>query len=439
MKLSTGKNKIVALAIVSGLLITFGEIIIDKIFGDGDGIISNYNIHKAIFTIQLVIVYFLFFIFINRLYVAFFKNKISANSVLLKAGKLFFLFVVFISCFIVLEMTSRYFFPGAGAFDRLYPVENARKPFPYVMFKGDAKTKTGFGEEVYNEYGYRGEYPKMPKDANEFRLIVAGGSAVWEGEPSIPQLLEKEFHKNNYTNVKVYNFGVVSSVSSMELVCIVNEIADLSPNLVILYNGANDIFFPLKYDPRPGYPFNFLVYENNPFLMRNYPALVLLAYKSNLVRVLGRKYFTEEFSHISRLKKNTGYGSGKWRNEIADIYISNLKKAKTICRTSHCEFFTFLQPMVYFKKNPSAEEQEFIAAHQSEKAHCQLLKSNIEKKLNAAGNDSAVFYFKDISTIYDDNPNRVFRDDVHTLQEAKLLAAKNIFNELKSKINFGKQ
>src|SRR6185436_19830605 len=299
MKLFIAKNKIIVFAIVILVLITISETIADKIWGDGDGIISNYNIHKIIFTFQLVIIYFLFFVLLNKLYVAFFKNKISANTILLKAGKLFFVSLICISCFIVLEITSRYFFPGEGAFDRLYPVENARKPFPYIMFKGAAKTKTGFGDEVYNERGYRGAYPHMPKDTSEFRIIVTGGSAVWEGEPSIPQLLEEEFHRNNYPNVSVYNFGIVSAVSSMELSCMVNEITDLSPDLVITYNGANDIISPLKYDPRPGYPFNFLVYENNPFLMQNYPAFSLFIYKSNLVRLFARKYFTEKFSHLS--------------------------------------------------------------------------------------------------------------------------------------------
>jgi hypothetical protein len=438
MKLSTVKNKIIALSIFIISLITFGEIIIDKIWGDGDGAISNYNIHQIIFTVQLIIVYFLFFIFINKIYLTFFKNKISANSVLLKAGKIFYALLIVVLCFAILEITSHYFFPSEGAFDRLYPVENARKPVPYIMFKGNAKTKTGFGDELYNEYGYRGVYPKMPKDTNEFRIIISGGSAVWEGETSIPQLLEEEFHKNNFENVRVYNFGVVSSVSSMELANILNEIINLSPDLVIMYDGANDITCPLKYDPRPGYPFNFLIYENNPFLMANYPAISLFAYKSNLIRLFARKYFTEEFSHISELKKNAGYNSDKWRNEIADVYLENLRKAKTICNSYHSRFYAFLQPMVYFKNTPSKEEQEFIAAHESDNNHSIIMKNIIEKKINTVEDDSTGFYFSDLSNIYKSNLNQVFRDDVHTLQNAKPIAAKNIFNHLISKINFCK-
>ena len=128
----------------------------------------------------------------------------------------------------------------------------------------------------------------------------------------------------------------------MELATIVNEVTNLSPDLVIVYNGANDFTSPLKYDPRPGYPFNFLVYENNPFFKKNYPALTLFAYKSNLVRLIARKYFTEKFSKISKLKKNIEYGSDKWRNEINDIYFLLIKRSLRLV-TRMCQFYSSLR------------------------------------------------------------------------------------------------
>jgi hypothetical protein len=438
MKLFFARNKSAAIAILILLAITAGEITADRIWGDGDGILTNHNIHKYIFTVQLILAYYLFFKLINKFYLLFSRDKTSAQTIFYKTGKIFFILLIFVSCFLILEITSRYFFPSEGAFDRLYPVENARRPSPYVMFKGAANTPTGFGKEIYNEHGYRGAYPKSPKDTGEFRIIFTGGSAAWEGEPSVPQLLEEEFKKNNFNSVRVYNFGVVSSVSSMELAAIVNEIINLSPDLVVMYNGANDITSPFKYDPRPGYPFNFLVYENNPFFMKNYPAFSLFAYKSNLIRLLARKYFTEKFSRISELKKNAAFDSGEWRNEIADVYSGNLKKARAICNTFHCRFFTFLQPMVYFKKNPSNEEKDFIAAHENDKTHCSLMRNRIQKNLNPGGNDSTEFYFKDLTDAYNFDSGQVFRDDVHTLQKAKPFIAKEIFTELTGKINIRK-
>jgi hypothetical protein len=62
MKLSTVKNKIIALSIFIISLITFGEIIIDKIWGDGDGAISITTFTKLslLFSSSLSIFSFLF-------------------------------------------------------------------------------------------------------------------------------------------------------------------------------------------------------------------------------------------------------------------------------------------------------------------------------------------------------------------------------------------
>jgi hypothetical protein len=438
MKLFFYRNKTFIIITVVLFCITLSEIAIDMVWGDGDGMLTNHSIHKYIFTVQLVFVYFLFFKLINKIYLLFFQDKISAQGIFQKTGQIFFMLVIIFSCFIVLEITSRYFLPSEGAFDRLYPVENARKPFPYVMFKGSANTPTGFANEQYNEHGYRGVYPKIPKESNEFRIILLGGSAVWEGDPSIPKLLEEEFVVNDFPNVHVYNFGIVSSVSSMELSVIIQEAIHLSPDLVIMYDGANEITSPLNYDPRPGYPFNFLVYENNPFFMKNYPALSLFLYKSNLIRLLGRKYFTEKFSRISELKRKVGYDSASWRNEIANIYVENLKEASTICNAYNSRLYAFLQPMVYFKKHPSEEEKKFLSNHNKDLVHSLLLKNLILQKINSIENDSSGFYFENLSTTYDSDSVQIFRDDVHTLQEAKISVAKEIFNSLKAKINFKK-
>jgi hypothetical protein len=429
MNLSKRKLSASILILFLEAALVIGENVIDKIWGDGDGIITSHHVHRILFTIELLIFYFLFFRLVNSLYAKFIRNKVSSGNTLQKLGKIFVIGLICTMCFLFLEISSRYFFPAEGTFDRMYPVENARKPFPYVMFKGTANTPIGFGSEVYNAHGYRGAYPKIPKDSGEFRIIVLGGSAVWEGAPAIPQLLEQEFNANGYSNYKVYNFGVVSSVSSMELITILNEVSSLSADAIILYSGANDITFPLKYDPRPGYPFNFLVYENNPLLMKKYPALTLLAYNSNLIRLFAKKYFAEKFSNINELKKTAGYKSDKWREAIADVYINNLKKEETICSDYHSRLFVFLQPMVYFKKNLSPDEANFIKEHKEDVEHYQLMKEIIMKKINPA-DTSTGFTFCNLTDAYDQDSGTVFRDDVHTMQDKKPLIAKEIFNEL---------
>ncbi|MEO1994087.1 MAG: hypothetical protein ABGZ17_02295 [Planctomycetaceae bacterium] len=111
--------------------------------------------------------------------------------------------------------------------------------------------------------GYRGAAPFPNEEADEFRICFLGGSTVVNGTPPIGELVANLFAERNYPRVRVYNFGGVSSVSPMELVKIVTEISSYRPDMIVMYNDGNDFLTPFSRDPRPGYPFNFLVCENH--------------------------------------------------------------------------------------------------------------------------------------------------------------------------------
>ncbi len=63
----------------------------------------------------------------------------------------------------------------------------------------------------------------------------------------------------------------------MELARLVFEALAYQPDLIVSYSGANDIILPLSADPRPGYPFNFMIREYNPLLDKDYPLATLTA------------------------------------------------------------------------------------------------------------------------------------------------------------------
>lgn len=331
------------------------------------------------------------------------------------------LFMIYVVVLLLLaELFSRIVAPSEGTFDRMYQAENARHPSPYVMFKGKPGSPIGYGDEVYNHHGYRGKYPVVPGKENEFRIIVLGGSAVWEGDTMLTDYLESELRKNGLPAAAVYNFGVVSANSSMQWITVMNEVIALQPDLIVSYDGANDIIHPLHYDPRPGYPFNFLIYENNPFLMKSFPALTLLAYKSNLYRLMARKYLAEKISKQTSLRKETGYLSEEWRKQIANVYLDNERKANHQCRMMNIRFMTFLQPTVYSKQKLSADERKFAEARAGEKQHVEMLRKLITA---SAKNDSA---FYDLSDVFNLTDEHVFRDNVHISNEGRKIVAKRM-------------
>lgn len=229
--------------------------------------------------------------------------------------------------------------------------------------------------------------------------------------------------------MNVFNFGVVSSVSSMELARIVFEISDYKPDLIVMYNGGNDIFQPYEYDPRPGYPFNYLVYERNPLLesdVRTYPAGHLFLYGSNLARRMFRKHFANTFVRLEDARKKTGYRSIQWQDEIANIYVENLIKANKISAAFGADFIAFLQPMLCFKDKLAVEEQALERNRQEFaefREHCLYVREKIRDLIKHQQADNI---FVDISDLYDDTSDNVFKDVVHTYQEKKTMVAEEM-------------
>ncbi|MBL7069753.1 MAG: SGNH/GDSL hydrolase family protein [Candidatus Omnitrophica bacterium] len=296
------------------------------------------------------------------------------------------------------------------------------------MFKGAENGLLPSGERL-NCLGYRGRAPSVLKGPDEFRIFVVGGSTVFAGETSIPDLLQKEFDKRGFNNVKVYNFGVVSSVSGQEISRILFEISDFKPDLIVMYNGNNDIMQPYYMDPRPGYPLNFIVYENNPVLsdVRSYPRLTLLLYGSNLLRHLFPNYFVRKLVPLRKLQREARHMSREWKGDIIKTYVKNLAKAAKISKAFGAEFIAFFQPTIYSKKYLSPGEEK--RARPDEKEYYKQMRQRTLAELRRL-EEAEPITIVDLSDIYADIRDTVFSDPVHTYQESKTMVAEQIFQNI---------
>jgi len=106
-----------------------------------------------------------------------------------------------------------------------------------------------------NEHGSRGASFKLPKPSGVQRIVVLGGSTVFdlnvdEGA-DWPHLVEKLLKEKGNRQVEVINAGIPGHTSSDSLGRLYTEIWQWEPDYVIMYEAWNDI----KY-------FNSLSYEN---------------------------------------------------------------------------------------------------------------------------------------------------------------------------------
>ena len=96
-----------------------------------------------------------------------------------------------------------------------------------------------------NSLGYRGEDFSQIKPAGEVRVLIYGGSFVFDIEAKTnehwPQLVENELKKQGLTKVKVINAGIPGHASFDCLGRLVAEGHHFSPDIVLLCTAWNDI------------------------------------------------------------------------------------------------------------------------------------------------------------------------------------------------------
>jgi hypothetical protein len=85
--------------------------------------------------------------------------------------------------------------------------------------------------------------------ASTFELTLPG---------SLRALLRKAYPGRD---IEVINAGIVSCISRQSIAHLIFTVADYQPDIVILYDGANDLFLPMTYESRPNFPYNFQTME----------------------------------------------------------------------------------------------------------------------------------------------------------------------------------
>ena len=106
---------------------------------------------------------------------------------------------------------------------------------------------------VINDRGFRGGPIAVPKPPGTIRVVVLGGSLVFdihanEGE-DWPHLLGARLHERGHPEVEVLNAGVPGHASADSLGRLATQIWMLEPDLVLLVHGWNDLKLLGRIDP----------------------------------------------------------------------------------------------------------------------------------------------------------------------------------------------
>ena len=109
-----------------------------------------------------------------------------------------------------------------------------------LQIESDTKLET----VTINNLGFRGE-DILAKNSSTYRIVSVGGSTTFGtgvlDNETYPYYLEKYFHENDLKNIEVINAGLGGIWSFQEVQLISYKIKELKPDLIIVYDGWNDV------------------------------------------------------------------------------------------------------------------------------------------------------------------------------------------------------
>ncbi len=138
--------------------------------------------------------------------------------------------------------------PGPEDMDKL-----AYRPLPYVNFglKENWERKEQFRDGVplkktTNNLGFRGRDIVIPKPAGCTRIVCLGGSTTYgdgtDDDHTYPVLLEKALRAARPgKDIEVINAGVLSYTTAESLPNLAFRCLDFQPDIIVLYEGINDV------------------------------------------------------------------------------------------------------------------------------------------------------------------------------------------------------
>ena len=130
-------------------------------------------------------------------------------------------------------------------FTSINPKEFAWTPHQYLVYYPTPNYRKG--QTFHNSLGYRNDDFSLEKPRGVYRIVALGGSSTYDVSiednkkiftAQLEKLLTEQY---GYQNVEVINAGVPGYNSWEILINLEFRVLDLNPDLVIIYEGTNDV------------------------------------------------------------------------------------------------------------------------------------------------------------------------------------------------------
>jgi lysophospholipase L1-like esterase len=320
------------------------------------------------------------------------------------AGRILLLLISLAFVILVPERMFRILVTSERGADNQYGTRFDFVLSPYVMF---AEPDIHHGGSL-NTQGFQGPELATARGANEVRIAVLGGSAAYNGGTtnSIAAHLERVLSSRYPTKkIRVINFGRASYISMQELILLQRNVLALSPDLIIVYDGFNDIWVPYALEP-VGYPFLYsnlkARVERNRFV--NFDVISgYVASKSALYNYL-----------VNAFRKGPPRQKSLDVEALAAEYRRNLNQMCALARASGSRILLATQPYISAKKSKGPKEADLEKQYwnETDKKNMEEYYRKVSEVAREVADRNGSHYISFLD-VFDGMKDDVFTDLVH--------------------------
>lgn len=210
--------------------------------------------------------------------------------------------------------------------------------------------------------GYRGEAFPFQKEDDEIRIVIMGGSFVFDPytdyQKDFPNLLEQRLKHKGFPNVRVINGGVPGHRTSDSMGRLLNEVHLLEPDYIVLCHAWNDIKYFRNLTPEH----NLLrrIKSLNKATHKDYPPSPLINIIEGSQIFLRIKSLPQLFSHV-RFGVEGRIPEGEITNQYSDWalkqYRLNVETFVDACRNFSAVPILFTQPRLVALDNTEEDKK----------------------------------------------------------------------------------
>lgn len=280
-----------------------------------------------------------------------------------------------------------------------------------------------------NSLGFR-TYEFEDKTNEEIRIAILGGSAAFgcgasSNENTISGNLENILKKKYKKNIRIFNLAQINSFQTQDILTINFFFEKIRPDLVIFYNGWNEIIS--NNIMKDEYINNYNVFNLTELDDWNPPAVnevKLSNLKDSLYHFLsGKLKFIDYLNFETKNPKRDKYRKSfrTLEDTIAAgsrLYQTNLKIIDKLSKAFNFELINVLQPNMSLKKNLTDIEKKILEYNklhnnlfESQNFVETLFKTDIYKSLSHL--IDVKFNLYDFSKIFDDEKSTTYNTIVH--------------------------